>query len=269
MAVVVAALLFILAVAVPDAALAYPTLTAPADGQTVKLDSHGNALFAWTLPQGEVGPEVDIAPASQVSNPPSVDPQTGAPFGMECPAPEDPDNNWAPGFSCAGPPLGLGRYYAYMADFVPAPDDSGGFSDEHGSYNRSTSPFTTFVVPTFLVWGPNDPLANLKPIDASPYSTHPSGFPLDREGFEVNAYFNEQHGAVPINLVVKKGKKTVERVKTTGYADDLPEGGLMQQTISAKRPHGVRRGTKLTGVITISAGGVTLPPRSVKFKAPY
>ena len=241
------------------AAHASATLTNPANGAKVTFDKDGVPSFAWTLPGGEVDPQVYVAPQASVPDPAGYNPaDPGGPFEPECGAPH-PGGNLVAAYSCRGEePLAAGTYYAYITTRVPI--------DEF-DYDSVFSPLTTFVMPTFLVWG--DPIDHEFPaIQTRRDRALGSTRVFIDSAVEVRGWFNNPDGKVNFRVTVKRGHKLVKRFRrTVSLGSVVNGGGFADPVFVVKRKRSIRTGSRLTATIVMSAGGVTLT-RKAKMKAP-
>jgi hypothetical protein len=239
------------------AAQASATLTSPANGAKVSFDKDGVPAFAWTLPAGEVDPQVSVAPQASVPDPSAYDPNHTAPFELECGAPH-PGGNLVAAYSCRGEePLTAGSYYAYITTRRPI--------DEF-DYEAVFSPLTSFVMPAFLVWG--DPVNHSHPAVKTRRNRQFGGAGgFVSSSLEVRGWFNNPDGRVKFSVTVKHGHKLVKRFRrTVPVRVDVNSGGAADPVFVVKRKRGIRAGSRLNATIVMSAGGVTLK-RTAKMKA--
>ncbi|HKN94731.1 MAG TPA: hypothetical protein VJU60_10395, partial [Thermoleophilaceae bacterium] len=197
------------------AAHASATLTNPANGATVTYDKDGVPSFAWTLPAGEVDPQLYVAPQASVPDPAAYDPNHVAPFEQECGAPH-PGGNLVAAYSCrSDEPLAAGTYYAYITTRVPI---------DELDYDAVFSPITTFVMPTFLVWG--DPISHEFPaIETRRDRAVGSRRVFIDSAIEVRGWFNNPDGKVKFTVTVRHGHKLVKRFRRTVNLIDVVTGG--------------------------------------------
>jgi hypothetical protein len=239
-------------------AQASATLTNPANGAHVTFDKDGVPSFAWTLPGGEVDPQLYIAPQASVSNPGAFNPaDPGGPFEPECGAPH-PGGNLVPAYSCQGDePLAAGTYYAYITTRVPI---------DELDYDSVFSPLTTFVMPAFLVWG--DPIGHEFPaIETRRDRALGSRRVFVDSAIEVRGWFNNPDGKVSLKVTVKHGRKLVKRFRrNVTVHPDVNGGGVADAAFAVKRKRSIRTGSRLNATVVMSAGGITLT-RRVKMKA--
>ena len=238
-------------------ARASATLTNPANGAKVTFDKDGVPSFAWTLPAGEVDPQVSIAPQASVPDPAAFNPNDLGPFEPECGAPH-PGGNLVAAYSCRGEePLAAGSYYAYIATRRPIDE----FDNE-----AVFSPLTSFVMPTFLVWG--DPVGHELPAIKTRRDRALGSLRVFVDSaVEVRGWFNNPDGKVKFRVTVKHGHKLVKRFRrTVRVTVDVNGGGFADTAFAVKRRRGIRSGSRLTARIVMSAGGITLT-RTAKMKA--
>lgn len=256
-ALLIPCLVALVSLVVATAAQASATLTNPANGAKVTFDTDGNPFFAWTLPGDELDPQVYVAPQSAVPDPAAYDPNHTAPFEPECGAPH-PAGNLVAAYSCrADGPLAAGSYYAYITTRRPIDE----FDNE-----AVFSPLTTFVMPTFLVWG--DPIGHEFPaIETRRDRAVGSLRVFIDSAVEVRGWFNDPDGKVKFSVTVKRGHKLLKRFRrTVRVRVDTNTGGLADTVFVVKRKRGIRTGSRLTARIVMSAGGVTLT-RTARMKA--
>jgi len=247
----------LVALVTATAAQASATLTSPANGARVSFDKDGVPTFAWTLPGDEVDPQLYVAPQASVPDPAAYDPNHLAPFEPECGAPH-PGGNLVAAYSCRGEePLTAGSYYAYIATRRPVDE----FDDE-----SVFSPLTTFVMPTFLVWG--DPIGHEFPaIETRRDRAVGSRHVFVDSAIEVRGWFNNPDGKVKFTVTVKHGHKVVKRFRRTVHVFvDVGSGGVADAAFAVKHKRGIRSGARLTATIVMSAGGVTRK-RTARMKA--
>jgi hypothetical protein len=263
----------VIAALAPSTAHAAATITSPANGATARLDKSGEPLFAWTLPQGEVHPEVEVAQQGMATNPPSFDlDHNFAPFVAYCSTHHDQDGNFLPAYSCPSSgtsvsgPLTAGRYYAFIWSLAPSDDPSIGYTNEY-------SAFTTFVVPPFLTWGYNEPENDAPAIDTdvgrTPGVRGPKG--ILWSSCSAVGWLNEA-GRVRFTYTIRQRHRVVKRYTRTERigADDVgpPDGGAPVQSHIVMRPRRhLRPGSRLTCTVTMRGGGITLS-RSRRMTAP-
>jgi hypothetical protein len=257
----------------PSAAHAAATITSPANGATARLDRFGEPSFAWTLPPGEVHPEVEVAPQAMVTNPPSFDPNHNfAPFTAYCNTHSDQNGNFVAAYSCPSSgtavsgPLTAGRYYAFIWSLAPSDDPQVDYTNEY-------SAISTFVVPPFLTWGYNEPENDVPAVDTDvnrvPGVRGPKG--ILSSSCSAVGWLNEA-GPVRFTYTIKQRHRLVKRYQRTELvsADDVgpPDGGAAVQShiVMRKRRH-LRPGSRLTCTVTLRGGGRTLS-RSRRMTAP-
>jgi hypothetical protein len=261
------------AVLSPSAAHAAATITSPANGAKARLDKSGEPLFAWTLPPGEVHPEVEVAPQATVANPPSFDlDHNFAPFVAYCNTHSDQNGNFLPAYSCPSSgtavsgPLAAGRYYAFIWSLAPSDDPQVDYTNEY-------SAFTTFVIPPFLTWGYNEPENDAPAIDTdvgrTPGVRGPKG--ILWSSCSAVGWLNEA-GRVRFTYTIKQRRRVVKRYRRTERigADEVgqPDGGAAVESHIVMRPRRhLRPGSRLTCTVTMRGGGITLS-RSRRMTAP-
>lgn len=221
-------------IAAAPSAHAAATMTYPANGAKVALDAGGNFTFQWTLPQGELGPTV------WTGDTPNYDPDTFVPFGDTCGAP-DPSQAT---FSCVPRPFAAGTHYAFI------------FTTNADNTEHYLSPVTSFVVPLAMGFGTCGPRGqcDVPPVRTT-YRPHP---PIGRpySTLEVTGWLNSPGTKVSFTFTLKHGRKVVKRTHDTRSPEDTQfffDSGVLLRHLP-----GVSGGTRLTCIITMSAGGITL-----------
>jgi hypothetical protein len=116
----------------PALAGAAATMTDPADGATLHVDSRGLGTFTWILPGGEVGPEVLVGDTPKV-----LSEETFYPFEEVCGASGEAQR---PTSCKTDDPLPAGRHYAFI--WTRAGEEG----------ETEYSPVTRFTVAPLLDW---------------------------------------------------------------------------------------------------------------------
>lgn len=238
------------------AAQASATMTSPANGATVALDSRANFSFSWTLPPGEVGPQV------YEGNTPTYDPETLAPFGGICGAPDVEQQT----VTCRpDSPVSAGTHYAFI------------FTTNSDNTAHYYSPVTSFVVPFRIGWGCGPKLmgdcADPSGVKTT-YAPHPPIGP-PTSSLEVSGWLNAAAGtAVKFSFTLKHGRKVLATIHDVQHTDDFWVSSgfeLLHTQIRFGHQHvhwrGEHGGTRLTSTFVMSGGGLTLT-RTAKVRAP-
>jgi hypothetical protein len=240
-------------------ALASATMTYPANGQTVSLDHQAGFSFRWTLPAGEMGPQVWIG------DQPTYDPETFYPFGQGCGA-GHPDQVT---YSCRmGPPsvksMSAGTHYAFIQT-----------DDGDPTTQYYFSPVIRFVVPPKLGWGCGPAAGCNDPVIEPGYNANPTVGPPESD-MAVRVWVNSPGALVTVKFTLRNGNRVVARITRTARADSdffSDPGFMVFQTgdrgpyRTAVRLHGIQ-GVKWLGVtVAARAKGLTIT-RVVKFRAP-
>ena len=238
------------------AAQASATMTSPANGTTVALDSGANFSFSWTLPQGEVGPQV------YEGDSPTYDPETLSPFSAICGAAgvDQPASTCRP-----DTPLNAGTHYAFV------------FTANSDNTEHYYSPVTSFVVPFRIGWGCGPRLMGgcTDPNGVkTTYVPHPPIGP-PTSTLEVSGWLNAPPGtAVKFSFTLKQGRKVLATIHDVQHTDDFWVSSgfeLLHTQIRFGHRHmhwrGARGGTHLTSTFAMSGGGLTLT-RTAKVRAP-
>ena len=259
-----AALLCVLVVLVAAApAQGAATMTSPANGATVRLDRYARPSFAWSLPPGEVNPQVMVAAAGKAGNPPSFDPDTFAPFEASCTTPSDRNGDFQRANACLaeGRLLATGRYDVFIWTLAPTGDD-------RNPYQSRYSPFTTFVVPPFLTWGNNDPTDPGPGIETSLNRQFGGAGPYVSSTCSAIGWLNEPGAPVTFTFAIKRGHRVLKRRRQTRRVAAGATGGDTVESYILLRPkRGLRARSPLTCSIGIRGGGITLT-RTVRMRAP-
>jgi hypothetical protein len=240
-------------------ALASATMTYPADRATVSLDQQGSFTFRWTLPAGEMGPQI------WVGDQPTYDPETFAPFGQGCGAAR-PDQVT---YSCrmAPPstkPLPAGTHYAFIQ------------TDDGDPVTRYWySPVTRFVVPPKLGWGCGPAAGCNDPAVHQAYNPQPNVGPPESDMF-VRVWVNSPGAPVTATFTLRNGNRVVARIVRTAHADSdfFSDPGFMVFQVGDRGPyrtavrlHGIHGVKWLRVTAAVRAKGLTIT-RIVKFRAP-
>jgi hypothetical protein len=249
----------VLALCCASTALAAATMTYPADGATASLDQQAGFSFRWTLPAGEMGPQVWIG------DQPTYDPETFYPFGQGCGA-GHPDQVT---YSCRmGPPsvrpLSAGTHYAFIQT-----DDG----DPVTQYWYS--PVTRFVVPPKLAWGCGPVATCPGPTVRQAYNPSPSLGPPESD-MSVNVWVNSPGALVTAQFTLRNGKRVVARISRTQTADSgfFCDPGFMVFQVGQRGPY--RTAVRLRGIhgvkwlqvtSVVRAKGRTIT-RVTRFRAP-
>jgi hypothetical protein len=238
-----AALVLLAAAAAPAGATA--TLTYPAAGQTVPLNSQGTFSYTWSMTPDDYNPTVWLGDS------PAYDYST---FDQAC-------SNLATGVtSCVQPyPLPAGTHYVTI--------ETGSQADVTAS---PFSPMTSFVVPPVLIWGCGfeaEGCAEPTGVSAT-YVRHPQG---DSPYSVVAAagWINTQKGSISFSFTIRNGSRTLAHVTAGGPA----EGGTLDAGVRlyhsqllwgdttsnhSLRWHPLATGTHLKVAVAVSSAGHTL-----------
>ena len=244
------------AVSAATAAEAAATITYPANGATVTLNAGANFAFAWTLPAGEVGPQV------YEGDTPTYDPETLSPFSGACGAPAADQA----AYSCRPdtPPY-AGTHYAFI------------FTTNADNTQHYYSPVTSFVVPPKLGWGcgPRAPGECTDPNGVrTQYVPHPLiGLPYST--LEVSGWLNAIGGtAVNFSFTLRQGRRVLARIHDVQHTADfwVNSGFELKHSLVLfgsrhTRWPAVRGGSRLTSTFVMSGSGLTLT-RTATLRAP-
>lgn len=240
-------------------ALAAATMTYPGDGATASLDQQAGFSFRWTLPAGEMGPQVWIG------DQPTYDPETFSPFGQGCGA-DHPDQVI---YSCrmgsrSTRPLSAGTHYAFIFTGNGDPPTQHYFS-----------PVTRFVVPPKLAWGCGPIATCAGPAVRQAYNPSPQLGPPESD-MSVKVWVNSPGALVTAQFAVRNGNRVVARITRSQRADSgffCDPGFMVFQTghrgpyRTAVRLHGIHGVKWLSVTVAVRAKGLTIT-RIVNFRAP-
>jgi hypothetical protein len=244
------------AVSAAAMANASATMTYPPNGATVTLNAGANFAFAWTLPAGEVGPQV------YEGDTPTYDPDTLSPFSGVCGGPAADQV----AYSCRPdtPPY-AGTHYAFI------------FTTNADNTQHYSSPVTSFVVPPRLGWGCG-PRAQGECTDPNgvrtQYVPHPLiGLPYST--LEVSGWLNGTSGtAVNFSFTLRQGRRVLARIHDVQHTADFWVSSGFELTHSlvlfgSRHTHwpAVRGGSRLTSTFVMSGAGLMLT-RTAALRAP-
>jgi hypothetical protein len=234
-----------LAVAGPARAAA--TITYPVDGETVTPNSHGLVEFRWTLPPGELEPEV------YMGDTPSYSREEGEffkPYQNYCGVGfEEVATSCIPPASVEEQPIPAGTHYALVATGSPA--------------GLQQSPLVRFLVPFRLGWGcsPLFPACHLPQVQNFFFPRGDGGYPAAYNLLVLNGWSNGS--SVTATFTLRRGSKLVKRIHVT----KPPEQNYMVMTgFNMYRLPGIPAGTRLACTVEMSSGGVTIR-RSMTLRA--
>ena len=234
-------------------AYGYASLSNPPDGATAMVDKADRPFFAWTLPPDEFRPQVETAPSSQAGSPPSFDPDTLDPFGSPCLITGQSLT------SCRSDgPFAAGAYTAFMWTQKQDPNDP----DQN---DNVFSPFTTFVVRPFLVWGNNDPADPTAPVIKA---AGIDGLGHRYSAVQVIGWLNVPGSEINYSFTIKRRRRVLKRKHEVRHvASDANGGEAEEATLNLHPFHGVREFSPLKCTVVMRGGGITLK-RTFKIKAP-
>jgi hypothetical protein len=226
----------------PALAAAAATMTDPTDGARLHVDRRGLGTFTWTLPVGEVGPEVLVGDTPKV-----LSEETFYPFEEVCGA----TGEGGRATSCkTEDPLPAGRHYAFIWTRA----------GEQGE--NEYSPVTSFTVPPLLDWN-----SDLHEVDAGKAVETGIAFtagPPESE-LQVFGWSNDEGARVVFDFTISHGNRVLKRYRNVQISTG-PASGPVPSGVSIGPVASLRFGTPLTCRIVMRSDGITLS-RTARMKA--
>jgi hypothetical protein len=226
----------------PALASGAATMTEPANGAKLHVDRRGLGTFAWTLPSGEVDPEVLVGDTPNV-----LSEESFYPFETVCGAAGEAQR---PTSCKTEDPLPAGRHYAFIWTRT----------GEQGENEYSA--VTSFTVPPLLEWN-----SDLHEVDAGKVVETGIAFTagLPESELEVFGWSNDAGAKVIFTFTITHGHRVLKRDRNVQVSTG-PDSGPVSSGVDLGPVRALRFGTPLVCKIVMRSDGITLR-RTAKMKA--